>query len=378
MERSPIDSLICLRPFYSLELNLRGDVSVCCPAWVRGMIGNIKKNSLLDIWNDKPVRNMRRMMLEGRWEKICRPTCPVVMNYRHTKQQIDLDIARSHTLTEELISEIKSNRVNLMTRPTWINFANSRICNLNCVMCGGAYFKEDKLLTDKAMVEVEAFLSDVRELFLTGHGDPFARPDTRKLLLNLDSSVYSRLRINLLTNGLLLPVYWERIRHLNFGFINISVDAATKRTYEQIRKNGKWEDLIRAFEVVQANRSKFDSAMINMTVMRSNYREIPVFIDLASRFGFSVGINKVRGRWGDENFFTSSESDTFEQLTNILRDAAEKAKALSVPFDYGTFIDILEGRHMPMVQRNRQKVNDTLKYIFYKAKSFKSVFDFRV
>jgi MoaA/NifB/PqqE/SkfB family radical SAM enzyme len=237
-------------------------------------------------------------------------------------------------------------------------------------MCGGFYFKDDKQLTKRAMAEVKTFLPDVRELFLTGHGDPFARQDTRTLLINLDKVAYPDLKINLLTNGLLLPRYWQKIKDLNFGFINISVDAATKKTYEQVRKNGTWEDLIRAFEIVQANRNKFEYALINMTVMRSNFREIPAFVELASCYGFGVGINKVRGRWKDENIFTSSEDALFEELAGLIRAAAEKAKALGVPFDYGTFVDILDGRYPTIVQRSKQNISDTLMYLFYKAKSF--------
>ena len=63
----PHDSVICLRPFYALELNIKGDVSVCCPALSKGMVGNTKKKTLLEIWNDTPLQQMRRMMLEGSW-----------------------------------------------------------------------------------------------------------------------------------------------------------------------------------------------------------------------------------------------------------------------------------------------------------------------
>ena len=85
-----LDSIICLRPFYDLELNLRGDVSVCCPAWSRGMVGNTRKKTLLEIWNDKPIRQMRQMMLEGRWDRICRPSCPFIADYQKEQQKIDL------------------------------------------------------------------------------------------------------------------------------------------------------------------------------------------------------------------------------------------------------------------------------------------------
>lgn len=366
-----INNIICLRPFYSLKVFLKGDVYVCCPAWPRGKVGNLKKKTLIEIWNDKPIQYMRMMMLEGRWKKICRPSCPVIFNYRIKKENIYLDNLKLHAITREIISEIKSKKIKLVTKPTCLDFDNSMVCNINCIMCGREYFKDNttldnRALVGKAMEEVKELLPHLREILLTGYGDPFARPDTREFLLNLDPSLYPELKINLLTNGLLLPKYWDKIKHLNFGFIDVSVDAATKETYEKIRRGGRWEDLLKAFDIIKINKDRFFDTRINMTVMRENYREISLFVELAYKYGFSAEISRIWGKYGTQNIFTSSDKRLFEDLRSVIKEAIDKARFLNVPFiEYAQpFIE------MPWHQRYYQKSYDDISHTYHRVKSF--------
>ena len=363
-----LDAIICLRPFYSLELNIRGDVSVCCPAWVKGMVGNTKKKSLQEIWNDEPIQHMRRMMLEGRWSKICRPNCPHIMAYRLTDCSIPLKNSTNHVITEEILTAIRSRQTVLTTGPTLLNLANSTTCNLNCIMCGREHHKDDAALIDRTMQQVTELLPSLRELFLTGNGDPFARPDTRKLLLDLPPSQYPDLKINLLTNGLLLPRYWERIKHINFGYLNISVDAATRESYEKIRRGGKWLDLVKTLELVGNARDHFSFTMINMTVMKENYREIPAFVRLAHSYGLRAGITRVRGKWGDQNIFTAGDQDVTSELRHVITEARQLAEELEVFFDSSAFEEIMMGKEQSSRERYQQRAIDLMRYLYYKLK----------
>jgi MoaA/NifB/PqqE/SkfB family radical SAM enzyme len=364
----PHDCLICLRPFYSLELNLNGNVSVCCPAWSKGMVGNTRKKSLQEIWNDKPIQRMRQKILDGHWEGICRPSCPLIIKHRLKNPGISHDGPDQRLITEEIISAVRSRQTVLSSGPTWINLANSNICNLKCIMCSRNNDKGDEQLLQKEITQVGQLLPGLRELFLTGNGDPFARPDTRELMLNLDSSLYPELRINLLTNGLLLPRYWDRVQHLNFGFLNISCDAATGQTYEKIRLGGKWQDLLQSFEIVSRSRDRFSHIMINMTVMKENFREIPALVELASRYGFGVGINRVRGKWGDQNFFTSGDNEVLDELRRVIGEARELAGRSDVLFNAASFDDIMAGQRPSTQERYKQQAVDLVRSIYYRLK----------
>lgn len=65
---------VCPYPFYSLIINPDGEVTVCCADWKRKLIvGDLKIESLKEIWNGKKLRNFWLALLEGK--KNCFEMC---------------------------------------------------------------------------------------------------------------------------------------------------------------------------------------------------------------------------------------------------------------------------------------------------------------
>lgn len=55
---------VCPLPFYSLSVNYNGTVSICCVDWSHfTVIGDLKREHLLDIWNGNKLFEFRRMHL---------------------------------------------------------------------------------------------------------------------------------------------------------------------------------------------------------------------------------------------------------------------------------------------------------------------------
>lgn len=55
---------VCAYPFYVMAINANGTVSVCGNDWShQTVVGDVKRDSLMDIWNGEPLRDFRRMML---------------------------------------------------------------------------------------------------------------------------------------------------------------------------------------------------------------------------------------------------------------------------------------------------------------------------
>ncbi len=55
------------RPLERMHISLTGDVILCCQDWRwKNVIGNVKKNSLLDIWNCDTYQNYRESIYNGR------------------------------------------------------------------------------------------------------------------------------------------------------------------------------------------------------------------------------------------------------------------------------------------------------------------------
>ena len=65
---------VCPEPFTKLAVNFNGTVSVCCADWSHGtLVGDLKEENLLDIWNGEKLKSLRMLHLSGKREQI--PSC---------------------------------------------------------------------------------------------------------------------------------------------------------------------------------------------------------------------------------------------------------------------------------------------------------------
>lgn len=62
---------VCPFPFYSLIIHSDLNVSVCCVDWEKKLvIGNLKQNSLLEIWNGERLRKIQLMHVQRRKDEL--------------------------------------------------------------------------------------------------------------------------------------------------------------------------------------------------------------------------------------------------------------------------------------------------------------------
>lgn len=65
---------VCPEPFKGLAVNFDGTVSVCCVDWSHGtIVGDLKKESLYEVWNGPKLRKFRTLHLMKQKQKI--PVC---------------------------------------------------------------------------------------------------------------------------------------------------------------------------------------------------------------------------------------------------------------------------------------------------------------
>jgi wyosine [tRNA(Phe)-imidazoG37] synthetase (radical SAM superfamily) len=106
----------------------------------------------------------------------------------------------------------------------------------------------------------------------------------------LNRGEFPGLFVYLISNGqLLTEKRWAEFPDLPemIGVLSVSVDAARAATYEQLRRPGKWDVLMRNLEVMARMRrdKQIRRLQINFVVQAANFREIPEFIFLAQRLG---------------------------------------------------------------------------------------------
>ena len=65
------DRVVCPEPFSKLAINFDGTVSICCVDWSHGtIVGDLKKQSLIDIWSGDEMKQFRLLHLQGRRSEI--------------------------------------------------------------------------------------------------------------------------------------------------------------------------------------------------------------------------------------------------------------------------------------------------------------------
>jgi radical SAM protein with 4Fe4S-binding SPASM domain len=58
---------VCPLPFYTMAVNVDGSVSACCVDWSHSaLIGDVRRQSLLEIWEGAPLKALRILHLTGR------------------------------------------------------------------------------------------------------------------------------------------------------------------------------------------------------------------------------------------------------------------------------------------------------------------------
>ena len=72
---------VCPYPFFQASVLFNGDQLICTHDWNRQVVlGNLKRQTLAEVWNGEEANRVRRLWIEGRWEEI--PTCRGCSVYR--------------------------------------------------------------------------------------------------------------------------------------------------------------------------------------------------------------------------------------------------------------------------------------------------------
>ena len=169
----------------------------------------------------------------------------------------------------------------------------SNKCNLRCRMC---HFSHDEVFyraaqyTSPAMFERIAAqaLPIAHTLILSASNEPLMSPHFAEILEI--AARYGVPDILFLTNGQLLSRrIAEAVIESGVTQVQISIDGATKETYESIRRGARFERLLRNLEFLSERKRQLGRArprlQFNIVLMRKNLEELPLFVDLAEKLG---------------------------------------------------------------------------------------------
>lgn len=176
--------------------------------------------------------------------------------------------------------------------PYWINIENTLRCNLRCPMC--MQYIDGTTVSGQHM-SFELYRSIAAQLFphvqrvcWSVAGEPTLAPDFEKFL---DVANEYPIKTEIVTNATLLHrgnVLSKLMQTLDL--FQVSLDGATRETYERIRVGGKWDKTIENLRAFQAARMRMPEAArprfyLIFVLMEFNVHELPLFVDLAHALG---------------------------------------------------------------------------------------------
>lgn len=231
----------------------------------------------------------------------------------------------------------------VLHRPLELHLQLVSGCNLDCYMCHehlrppemrhGRHLRLlDPELFDRLARDVIPYTQRIE---LGVGGEPLLSPHFRTYLERchgLNQSIHVTTNGTLLTTDTLAASLAEHSSR-----IEISIDGATAKTYERIRRGGRFAPLLRNLENLQRHRagvgpSDRPSLTLCMVLMRSNLAELPDLVRLAA----SLGADGVAA-WPVIPVTEEGRSDGLEgdreRLHEVVEEARSIARSRGIDFD---------------------------------------------
>ncbi|MEM7200017.1 MAG: radical SAM/SPASM domain-containing protein [Planctomycetota bacterium] len=165
-------------------------------------------------------------------------------------------------------------------------------CQLRCIMCHFAHpdFVEPKTVMDRELLEKVAgeLFPRANDVVLSSSAEPLMAPELPRALELCRQ--YGVPYFHFSTNALsLTQKIVDKTIEVQMPLLTISIDAATKETFERIRTPAKWERVISRFDVItdrkKALGSRYPEVSATAVLMRSNIREMPQLVRLMHEKG---------------------------------------------------------------------------------------------
>jgi MoaA/NifB/PqqE/SkfB family radical SAM enzyme len=234
-------------------------------------------------------------------------------------------------LSEQLLYQVSKRFPSVSVSPRSIQIECTTKCNLKCTFCELSYWTEKPadLQFDNIQKMVD-HLPKLKRIDLTGIGESLMNREFFKIVQFLKAR---RLYVTLNDNFTLMTEdAARRILELGIDQIFLSMDGATKHTYEQIRVGANFDKVIaNARRLIQIKRElgeRRPEVKINTVVCLTNYHELPGIVELASDIGIGMVqfVNVI-------TFDNTTELDT-ERARQAVRktftETVERARSLGV------------------------------------------------
>lgn len=188
------------------------------------------------------------------------------------------------TRDQQMLDFIYKNR----PMPDFIEVETSTHCNLKCTMCERTYWKENSQnMTYAQFCHILNQFPRLKWIGLTGIGESYMNPDFEKMLKECKRR---GLFIENFDNFTLLDSnHAKKLVELKVDKLYVSLDAATKETYEKIRVGAKWETVIENIKTLCTLKKVYNSyepeLWFHFIVSKDNKHEMIKYLEMINELG---------------------------------------------------------------------------------------------
>ena len=291
----------CARPFDTVLIDKMGSCYACeCTSWLPQSIGNMQVKSLSEILDSDVRRHLQSSILDGTYRYCNNHQCSYLRNMKFYQQRVP---------------QIKHLRL-----------AIDDSCNLRCPSCrnGLIFHKEGSAynLGVRLADSINDWLHDHDQpvkVHIGSDGDPFASHVYRHFMEQTPER--DNIKYSLLTNALMFKEFHHRIQNVirNLDDLGVSIDGASRDTYEKLRLGGRWDKINENLECIAELKNKHNFKLgLHMVVQADNWHEMDDMLALAHKHKADrVYFNKIE----DWNTNLDMERQKFTHLAEFIEMA---------------------------------------------------------
>jgi len=267
----------CPRPFDTVLIDKRGSCYACeCQSWLPQSIGNLQLKSLQEIIGGGIHQHLQSSITDGTYRYCNEHQCAYLKT-----------LGPLHDSPERI---------------KHLRLAIDDSCNLRCPSCrnGLIFHKEGSAydlgirLADKINDWLNNHDTPIK-VHIGSDGDPFASHVYRHFMRTTPTGHDTSYSI--LTNGFMLRDFHGNIPHIisRMDTLGISIDGATKTTYEKLRLGGQWDKILDALACAKSLKDQHGFRFYLYTVVQQdNWHEMERMVELGHKHGVDkVFFNKI-------------------------------------------------------------------------------------
>jgi len=231
-----------------------------------------------------------------------------------------------------------------MPLPKFVEIETTTICNKRCFICEYIYWPEgDQVKRHMNLAEFKKIIKQIpslRWVNMTGEGSAFLNPDYFLMLKFLANEF----KTSVWLVDHLADVSFGRLENDVLPYVDgiyVSIDGATKKTYESIKVGCNFDNVINNLRSVirykRKHKTPFPHLSFRYVILKENIHEMPLFLDLLNSLASPP-------EWGGSSsyveftgllYFPEVESHSVQEVPGeIIRELLKRKKGIKFWFSH--------------------------------------------